>query len=182
MPKISKTSRVARRPARHPEIIRTRFPWFWVIMDWEMRLMIESSRGHWKLHWNGKWEMRSVESRNEIDRVALQMWNETIESRSVEIALGNGKWDRSSREMRSIESRPVEIALKWEYKSSLHTILHTNDDYAKLCYFMLNYAPYAKLCPAMLLLCKLCLMLGLCDYATKQCWHNRAPPTLAYPR
>ena len=30
----------------------------------------------------------------------------------------------------------------------------------------------------MLLLCKLCLMLGLCDYAKKQCWHNRAPPTL----
>jgi len=43
---------------------------------------------------------------------------------------------------------------------------------------MLNYAPYAKLCSAMLLLCKLCLMLGLCDYAKKQCWHNRAPPTL----
>ena len=42
---------------------------------------------------------------------------------------------------------------------------------------MLNYAPYAKLCSAMLLLCKLCLMLGLCDYAKKQCWHNRAPPT-----
>ena len=38
-----------------------------------------------------KWEMRSVESRNEIDRVALQMGNETIESRSVEIAPGNGK-------------------------------------------------------------------------------------------
>ena len=41
---------------------------------------------------------------------------------------------------------------------------------------MLNYAPYAKLCSAMLLLCKLCLMLGLCDYAKKQCWHNRAAP------
>ena len=35
--------------------------------------------------------MRSVESRNEIDRVALQMGNETIESRPVEIALGKGK-------------------------------------------------------------------------------------------
>ena len=59
-----------------------------------------------------KWEMG-----NEIDRVALQMGNETIESRSVEIALGNGKLDRSSREMRSIESRPVEIALKWDDQS-----------------------------------------------------------------
>ena len=40
-----------------------------------------------------KWEMGNemVESRNEIDRVALQMGNETIESRSLEIALGNGK-------------------------------------------------------------------------------------------
>ena len=28
----------------------------------------------------------------------------------------------------------------------------------------------------MLQLCKLCLMLGLCDYAKKQCWHNRAAP------
>ena len=37
--------------------------------------------------------------------------------------------------------------------------------------------PYAKLCSAMLQLCKLCLMLGLCDYAKKQCWHNRAAPT-----
>ena len=35
--------------------------------------------------------MRSIESRNEIDRVALQMGNETIESRSVEITVGNGK-------------------------------------------------------------------------------------------
>ena len=45
---------------------------------------------------------------------------------------------------------------------------------------MLNYAPYAKLCSAMLLLCELCLMLGLCDYAKKQCWHNRAAPTCDY--
>ena len=29
----------------------------------------------------------------------------------------------------------------------------------------------------MLQLCKLCLMLGLCDYAKKQCWHNRAAPS-----
>ena len=71
----------------------------------------------------------------------------------------------------------MTVTYYFTYKSSLHTILHTNDDYAKLCYFMLNYAPYAKLCSAMLLLCKLCLMLGLCDYAKKQCWHNRAPPT-----
>ena len=46
---------------------------------------------------NGKWDIRSIESRNEIDRVALQMGNETIESRSVEIALGNGKSDREMR-------------------------------------------------------------------------------------
>ena len=32
------------------------------------------------------------------------------------------------------------------------------------------------ICSAMLQLCKLCLMLGLCDYAKKQCWHNRAAP------
>ena len=70
----------------------------------------------------------------------------------------------------------MTVTYYFTYKSSLHTILHTNDDYAKLCYFMLNYAPYAKLCSAMLLLCKLCLMLGLCDYAKKQCWHNRAAP------
>ena len=24
-------------------------------------------------------------------------------------------------------------------------------------------------------------MLGLCDYAKKQCWHNRAPPTVHCP-
>ena len=34
----------------------------------------------------------------------------------------------------------MTVTYYFTYKSSLHTILHTNDDYAKLCYFMLNYA------------------------------------------
>ena len=34
----------------------------------------------------------------------------------------------------------MTVTYYFTYKSSLHTVLHTNDDYAKLCYFMLNYA------------------------------------------
>ena len=92
------------------------------------------------------------------------------------ISTGRDSIDLISRLDRSHFPFPSAISTDRDSIVSLHTILHTNDDYAKLCYFMLNYAPYAKLCSAMLLLCKLCLMLGLCDYATKQCWHHLAAP------
>ena len=50
-------------------------------MEWEMRSLTESVAITGNCTANGKWEMRSVESRNEIDRVAsleiaLQMGNE----------------------------------------------------------------------------------------------------------
>ena len=39
-------------------------------MEWEMRSLTESVAITGNCTANGKWEMRSVESRNEIDRVA----------------------------------------------------------------------------------------------------------------
>ena len=63
------------------------------------------------------------------------------------------------------------------YATIMQIMLQIMPIMLKLCKLCSNYANYAKLCSAMLLLCKLCLMLGLCDYAKKQCWHNRAPPT-----
>ena len=65
-----------------------------------------------------------------------------------------------------------------------HTILHTNFIMLQIMPIVLNYAfdanPFLRDATIMLnyaKLCQLCIMLRQCDYAEKQCWHNRAGPT-----
>ena len=63
--------------------------------------------------------MRSVlpvESRNEIDRVA-----------PMEIALQNGKWENGKWEMRSIESRQSKLHCKWEMGNEIDRVVVTGD-------------------------------------------------------
>ena len=81
---------------------------------------------------------------------------------------------------RLLRSRGLPIGTRTHSVSQTHLCCH----FMHCMSTMLNYAVYANLClrdaenyAKYAKLRKLCLMLRQCDYAEKQCWHNRAGPT-----